>query len=184
MQIGFVGQGRTVACGEAVGRFLRMSGPDALVELRDGRRVMWSAATDVEVLEDHEELEVNVLPRLEAELARLEGFTVGKYAELGVQVSTPCAEVPKYMHEAFVAALGDRPSDAILCRRCSTKLCIRMDHLFWGTRSDCQRDMILRGVARPRGKTVTLEEVVLRRAKLRLKIRRLKTFVSDVSDGL
>lgn len=175
MQIAGVPQGRTVKCGELVGKFLRMSGSDALVELDDGRRVYWSGATEVGVLSDVEEILENRIPELEAELARLENFTRGKYAQLGVAVATPCTEVPKRLHAVFVAAaLGARPEDAVVCRRCSTKLCVRADHLFWGTRSDCQRDMCLRGVAKPSGKTVTAFDVAARIVRVRLRLSRLR----------
>ena len=175
MQVAFCPLGRLVMCGGATGRFLRMSGSDALIELDNGRRVMWSAATEVEVLTDTEEVVQNVLPRLEEELARLESFSVGRYAELGIAVDTPCIELPKSFHEVFVhAALGEQPADAVLCRRCSSGLCIRADHLFWATSSDCQRDMCLRGVARAGGKKVTAETVALKIVKLRVRISRLK----------
>lgn len=174
MHIAFVKPGNLITCGDASGRFLRMSGPDALVELDNGVRVMWSGATEVSILTGAEEIEENYLPRLEAELARLEGFTIGKYATLGLTVDTPCIALPKPLHPPFLrGGLGERPVDAIVCRRCSTKLCIRADHLFWGTRSDCQRDMCLRGVARPSGKQVTVVNIALQIVKIRLRISRL-----------
>lgn len=173
MQIAFVQCGRTVRSGSRSGKFLRMCGSEALIELDNGKRVMWSGASEVELLEDYEEVRVNVLPRLEAELTRLENFTEGKYAKLGITADTPCAELPPQLHSVFVtAAIGDRPEGAILCRRCTTRLCVRADHLFWGTRSDCQRDMVLRGLSRPSGKQVTLEELALRIVRLRQRITR------------
>jgi hypothetical protein len=175
MQVAFVPPNRTVTCGSVTGKFLRMSGSDALVELKDGRRVMWSAATDVTMLEDREEIEENVLPRLEAELARLESFTRGKYAQLGVPVETPCVELPKALHAVFVAAaLGQRPPDAVVCRRCVTKLCVSAGHLFWGTRSDCQRNMLLQGLSRPSGKPVTAIVIAEKMIRLRLRVTRLR----------
>lgn len=175
MQIMFVPPNRTVISGSTSGKFLRMSGPDAIVELKDGRRVMWSGATEVELLPDSVEIQENTLPKLEAELARLEHFSRGKYAMLGITVDTECVELPKQMHSVFVtAALGEQPPDAILCRRCSSKGCVRADHLFWGTRSDCQRDMVLRGLARPSGKQVTAVELVERILSLRERISRLR----------
>ena len=175
MQIELVKPGRTVAIGSTAGKFLRMSGRDALVELNDGRRVMWSGATEVDILTDAQEAEENWIPRVEAELARLENFTVGKYSPLGVPVTTPCTELPKQLHSVFVgAALGDQPEDAVVCRRCVNKLCIRADHLFWGTRSDCQRNMVLLGTAKPSGKQVTAVQIAARIVKLKLRLTRLR----------
>lgn len=176
MQIGFVPQGRTVKIGNTKGKFLRMCGSSALVELEDGRRVQWSDATDVELLSDVEEVQENCIPRLEAELARLEGFTVGKYAQLGLKAETPCVELPKQLHPTFIrGALGEQPSDAVLCRRCNNRLCVRGEHLFWGTRSDCQRDMCLKGLARPSGKKVEVEQILLRITKLHLRLSKLRS---------
>lgn len=175
MQVALVKPGRRVVSGHTVGRFLRMCGSDALVELVDGRRVMWSGATEVDTLTDAEEVVTNVLPKLEAELARLLSFTEGKWAPLGVVTTTPCTELPKQLHAVFVvAALGPQPEGAIVCRRCATKLCIRADHLFWGTRSDCQRDMVLRGVSRPYGKQVTGATIATAVLRLRSRITKVK----------
>ena len=175
MQVALVRAGRRVAVGDLTGRFLRLSGSDALIELDSGKRVMWSGSTEVDVLSDEEEVTENVLPRLEAELARLTAFSVGKYAQLGVVVSTPCLELPKFLHPPFVrGALGEQPEDAVVCRRCGKKFCVRADHLFWGTRSDCQRDMCLRGVAKPSGKQVTAVTVAAAIVKLHLRISRLR----------
>lgn len=174
MRVTGVPQGRTVKCGGQIGKFLRMSGSDALIELDDGRRVHWSNATEVELLSDREEILENKVPVLEAELARLESFTRGKYAQLGVVVTTPCIVLPKGVHAIFIsAALGVRPDDAIVCRRCTSRLCVRADHLFWGTRSDCQRDMCLRGVARPGGKPVTALQIASQLVRVRLRLSRL-----------
>ena len=174
MQIAEVSPNRTVSSGGLKGKFLRMCGQDALVELTDGRRIMWSGSTDVQILTDEQEAEENILPRLQTELARLESFTEGKYAQLGVAVETECILLPAMLHPPFVqAVIGDRPVDAVLCRRCLSRLCVRADHLFWGTRSDCQRDMILRGVAKPSGKSVTAVGVAAKIVKLRLRISRL-----------
>lgn len=175
MQIALVKPGRMVAIDESTGTFLRLCGSDALVELANGARVMWSGTTEVEILTDEEEIVENELPKLEVELARLENFSVGKYAPLGVVVITPCTELPKTLHSVFVlAALGAQPIDGILCRRCGKKSCVRADHLFWGTRSDCQRDMVLRGAARPSGKQVTLVELAARIVRLRSRISRVR----------
>lgn len=175
MQIKHLAPGATVKCGDTVATFLRMSGTDALVMLSNGKRVAWSSASPVEIVEAVAATEVDDLPRLRDRLATLLRFSEGKYAKLGVSVDTPCTPLPKNMHEVFVAAaLGVRPSDAIVCRRCTTRLCIRADHLFWGTRSDCQRDMVLRGVARPRGKSATLVELLARIARLQRRITRLE----------
>lgn len=174
MHIGLLPPGRTVICGSLRGKFLRMSGSDAIVELDDGRRVMWSEKTDVQILEDVEEVLENKLPKLLAELTRLENFAIGKYAQLGLTVTTECTPLPKLLHPPFIrGALGEQPEDAIVCRRCTNELCIRADHLFWGTRSDCQRDMCLRGVARPSGKQVTATDIALRIVRLRRRISRL-----------
>lgn len=174
MQVGFVSQGRIVKCGDATGRLLRMSGSDALIELDTGKRVMWSGATEVEILDDVEEILVNHIPRLEAELARLLSYTEGKYAKLGIVATSLCTELPKKFHSLFIrAALGKRPKDAIVCRRCISKLCINTAHLFWGTKSDCQRDMVLRGVAKPSGKHVTPELIEKRITRLRARLSKL-----------
>lgn len=174
MRLAFVQPGQTVAAGPSIGRFLRMSGLDALIELRNGSRVIWSGATDVQILSEQEEVE-NCIPRLEAELARLSSFTEGKYAKLGLTVDTECIVMPKALHLPFIrGALGEQPEDAIVCKRCSTKFCIRADHLFYGTRSDCQRDMILRGVAKPSGKQVSVLQVARKIVKIRLRLNRLK----------
>lgn len=175
MQIGFVKPNHTVKCGELSGKFLRMSGPDAIVELTDGRRVAWSGTTEVEVLSEVEEIQENWLPTLEAELERLKQFTVGKYATLGILPEGLCIELPKTLHSVFIkAALGERPEDAVVCRRCNNKLCIRGNHLFWGTRSDCQRDMCLKGIARPSGKKVTAADIALRIVRLHTRVQKLK----------
>ncbi len=181
MQLGFVKPGQTVICGAQVGRFLRMSGSDALIELRNGSRVMWSGATEVGTLSEEQEITEDSIPRLERELARLLRFTEGAYAQLGIKVDTPCTILPKSLHPAFVkAALGLRPADAIVCRRCPTKFCIRADHLFWGTRSDCQRDMVLRGVAKPSGKAVSAIEVVTKILKIQNRLTRLRQKCSSL----
>lgn len=175
MQIVFVKPGNTVICGASRGVFLRMSGPDAIVQLDSGKRVMWSGTTEVEVLSEQEEIQENSLPKLEAELARLQQFTEGKYAKLGVIVETECAILPREVHQIFIlAALGEKPVDAILCRRCGKKLCVRADHLFWGTRSDCQRDMCLRGVAKPSGKQISPMTIASKIVRLHLRIARLR----------
>lgn len=179
MHIGLAPPGRTVSSGGNVGKFLRMSGGDAIVELKDGRRVMWSEYTEVELLSDEEEIQENILPALEAELLRLERFAIGKYAPLGLVAETPCIELPKQFHAMFIrGALGVQPSDAILCRRCISSLCIKADHMFWGTRSDCQRDMCLRGLAKPAGKQVTAATIALRIVKLRARITRVNNKLS------
>ena len=179
MQLWLAKPGQTVICGQTRGKFLRMSGSDALIELPNGSRVMWSCATEVETLDAVEELTENCIPKLEAELARLEGFTVGKYAKIGIPVSTPCTEVPKLLHAPFIAAaLGKQPEDAIVCRRCSTKLCIRADHIFWGTRSDCQRDMVLRGVAKPSGKQVSAMQVAAKIVQIRVRLSRVRAMLA------
>lgn len=173
MIISKVTPGSTVRCGTTIAKFIKLSGPDALVELRNGTRVIWTAATEVDIVEA--DATEDRLPKLKAELARLEQFAIGTYAPLGVAVDTPCAPLPIQLHNMFVtAALGARPEGAILCRRCNDNLCIRADHLFWGTRSDCQRDMCLRGVARPSGKKVTALEIALRVVKLRKRIAKLE----------
>lgn len=174
MQISELTAGQVVRCGDTVATFLRMSGTDALVMLANGKRVAWSAAAPVEVVNEVAIPEVDDLPRLQERLASLLRFSEGEYAKLGVAVTTPCTPLPKALHATFVAAaLGARPVGAIVCRRCSTSLCIRADHLFWGTRSDCQRDMVLRGVAKPRGKSVSMSELVIRIARLQRRISRL-----------
>lgn len=184
MRVDCVKPGQTVICGARKGRFLRMSGSDALIEMRDGSRVMWSGATEVDTLEEAEELTENCIPKLEAELARLEGFTIGKYAKLGLTVSTECIVLPKSLHPPLIrGALGEQPKDAIVCRRCSTKFCVRADHLFWGTRSDCQRDMVLRGVAKPSGKQASAITVAAKIIQLRLRLSRVRGLV-DLSKSV
>jgi hypothetical protein len=175
MQIGLVPPGHFVKCGNTIAQFLRLSGPDALVETLDGKRLTWSQATEVILFQVEEHEEEDRLPKLEARLRELENFATGKYAQLGIAVDTPCTELPKSLHPIFIqAALGEQPEDAIVCRRCTTKLCIRADHIFWGTRSDCQRDMCLRGVARPSGKKVNALQIATQIVRLRFKISRLK----------
>lgn len=174
MHIGLVPPGRTVLCRGTKGKFLRMSGRDALVQLEDGRRVYWAETTDVELLTEVEEVQENLLPRLQAELQRLEAYTTGKYAQLGLTAETPCIELPKVFHSTLVTrALGERPDDAIVCRRCTSEYCVKAEHLFWGTRSDCQRDMCLRGLAKPSGKQVTAADIAARIVRLRARITRV-----------
>jgi len=175
MNITLVTPGCSVKCGNVIASFIKMSGMDALVELRNGSRVMWSNSIEVEVVEDAE-VKVNRLEVLKAKLVWLENFAVGKYAQLGLTASTPCAPVALQLHALFItAALGSRPEGAVLCRRCSNRQCVRADHLFWATWSDCQRDMCLRGLARPGRKRVSAVDIAMRTIQLRGKIKSLES---------
>ena len=175
MQIAAVQPGRFVKLGETLALFVHMSGEDALVELANGSRVMWSGQSDVAVVADVRVERRNLLPKLKDRLKKLEAFAEGKYAQLGQEVGTPCTPLPKELHGVFVTvALGPRPEGAVVCRRCRNKLCIRADHLFWGTRSDCQRDMCLKGNAKPSGKTVSAIHVARRIVRLRARVERME----------
>lgn len=48
---------------------------------------------------------------------------------------------------AWIEAYGDIPEGMHVCHRCDVRACVRLDHLFLGTRSDNMRDMFAKGRA-------------------------------------
>lgn len=108
------------------------------------------------------------LKELRRQLAVSENYKSGKYAELGVTVSTPCVELDGFtvsMRAAAVQLLGPRPPDANVCHRCSSPRCFAKDHLFYATPSEMVRDSKLRKGARTADpdQLRTMIEGVLRR---------------------
>lgn len=106
---------------------------------------------------------------LRRRLDTLRNYSKGRYAELGLKVTTGCVEVARWPERRRMLAtaaaqyLGEQPYDAVVCHRCDNFKCVNGAHLFWGTQGDNMRDAVLKG---RRGKNEVAQRLASAEAEL------------------